>query len=462
MRRFRGRVSLWVVLGMVATAGAVSHGVTASANGCNTGKCALGALSLPGGSPPLSLAAGSTTTIDFALTNEANPQSLGSADLVAPSGFVIPAGQQPTVVGSTGTASVSSDGTTVILRSLNLAPLAKATVAFEVTVPCAAASSAWSLVVKQANDFSGPPGNNFAIDTGSYLTTTVSGSCSLSFSVQPKNAVVSTNISNQGFEPSEPPAAAVAVEAKDGMGNPAPGVTVTLGLVGGGGATLTGGAPTLTDASGEATFASLSINQTGYFQLEATAAGFPSALSSGFQITSTFAPCTSGSCSTSSSGTSDAAFATALAQQLNGDILSLGLGGFSYSCNTSALGNYHSVSDAVGTDVWQTGGSMIDPAANGQVTIEIFKSTVKLSTNRGASGFQICYASTLRFTTRLGTQSPQFPNTPPGSLPLFYGLLPDCGNATTAPVPCVLSRNKDNAGDVVITFLGTGDFWGEG
>jgi len=29
-------------------------------------------------------------------------------------------------------------------------------------------------------------------------------------------------------------------------------------------------------------------------------------------------------------------------------------------------------------------------------------------------------------------------------------------------VPCVLSRHKDNAGDVLITYDGTGDFWGQG
>lgn len=448
MRRFRGRVSLWVVLAMVAAAGAVSHGVTASATAC-TGKCALGDLS------PSSLAAGSTTTIDFALTNEANPQSLGSADLVAPSGLVIPPSQQPSVGGSTGTASVSSDGTTLLLRNLSLPPGATATVAFEVTAPCAAASTAWSLVVKQANNFSGQPGNNFAIDSSSQLTTTVSGSCSLFFSAQPTNAVVSTNITSHGFAPA---GAAVAVEAEDGMGHPVPGVTVTVSLLPGG-ATLSGNLSSSTDSSGIATFGSLSINQTGYLQLQASAAGFPSAPSSGFQITNTAQVCSSDPCSTSSSGKADGASATAI-NEASGDVLSLGLGGFAYSCDNSSQGFYKSVSQPIGTDVWQSDGSTIDTAANGQVTIEIFKSTVKMSPNHGASAFQICYASTDSFTPLPGTSTLTI--VAPGSITLYYGLLPDCGNSSPAPVPCVLSRNKDNAGDVVISFLGTGDFWGQG
>jgi hypothetical protein len=398
--------------------------------------------------------------VALALTNEANPQSLGSADLTAPTGFVIPPSQAPPVT-TAGSATVSSDGTSLELRSLSLAPGATATVSFEVTAPCSVPSPTWSLIVKQANNFSGPPGNNFALDPSSALTTTVSGSCFLSFSAEPGNAVLSTNITSQGFHTSGTP---VGVEAEDGMGHPVAGVTVTVSLLpAGGSAKLSGTLSSVTASDGIATFGSasspLAIDQTGYFELDASAAGFQSIVSSGFQITNTAEVCSSNPCATSTSGKSSSASVTAI-NEASGDILSLGLGGLSYSCDNSLQDLYQSVSQPTGTDVWQASGNAIDTGANGQVTIRISKATVKLSPNNGAAHFQICYASTELFTPLAGTVV--LPTSVPGSPTLYYGLLPDCGNASPAPVPCVLSRNKDNAGDVLITFDGTGDFWGQG
>src|SRR5579864_5819658 len=205
MPRFRMRASLWAALLLVASAGVVSQGVTASATTC-TGKCALGKLSAS------SLGAGSTTTIDFALTNEALSQPLGSADLTTPSGFVIPPSQPPPV-SSTGSAKVSTSGTTLEIRNLNLAPGATATVAFEVSAPCAVTSTTWSLVANEDDDFSGQPAENDTTDPASGLTTTVAGSCALVFGAGPANALLNTNITSQGFNGTGAP---VAVEAEDG------------------------------------------------------------------------------------------------------------------------------------------------------------------------------------------------------------------------------------------------------
>jgi hypothetical protein len=41
------------------------------------------------------------------------------------------------------------------------------------------------------------------------------------------------------------------------------------------------------------------------------------------------------------------------------------------------------------------------------------------------------------------------------------GLLLDC-TSTQGNAPCVQSRNKDNAGDVVVAFLASGDMLGKG
>src|SRR5579862_377282 len=106
MPRFRMRASLWAAMLLVATAGVVSQGLTASATTTPcTRKCALGTLA------PAAVGAGSTSTITFSLKNEANPQSIGSADLTAPSGFVLQS--QPAPTSSTGSATISSGGTTL-------------------------------------------------------------------------------------------------------------------------------------------------------------------------------------------------------------------------------------------------------------------------------------------------------------------------------------------------------------
>jgi hypothetical protein len=42
-----------------------------------------------------------------------------------------------------------------------------------------------------------------------------------------------------------------------------------------------------------------------------------------------------------------------------------------------------------------------------------------------------------------------------GGVTYYTGLLPDC--TSSQPAPCVEARNKDNAGNVIVTFLAAGD-----
>lgn len=307
-------------------------------------------------------------------------------------------------------------------------------------------------------------GDDFATHLSRTLTTDDSDSCALTFIAQPGNALVNTNITSNGFNSSGAP---IAVEAANSEGWPVAGVTVTLSLLPvGGTATLSGPLSSVTGSNGVATFGSsespLAINQTGYFQLQASAAESPSTPSSGFQIADAAQVCSTNPCAASTSGTSTTAAATALNEQ-SGDVLSVGLGGFSYSCDTSAQDFYTSVSQPAGTDVWQSSGNTIDPNANGQVTIDISKAAVKMSPNKGAAHFQVCYASTQPFTPLAGTSI--LTTSAPGGITLYYGLLPACGHeddSHTPQTPCLLSRHKGNAGDVILTFDGTGDFWGQG
>src|SRR5262249_51018582 len=147
--------------------------------------------------------------------------------------------------------------------------------------------------------------------------------------------------------------------------------------------------------------------------------------------------------SATTSGTVTATFSTGSPQ-----FVTAGIGGEnSYSC----AGTYQPGADAFSFDVVSGPGGM---GQGGPVTrpLPINKKTVQSSGHPGASTWQICYASTSSFTPRSGNPG----DATIGDVHFFTGLLPDCSN--TAPVaPCVQARNKDNAGDVIVTFFASGD-----
>jgi hypothetical protein len=113
------------------------------------------------------------------------------------------------------------------------------------------------------------------------------------------------------------------------------------------------------------------------------------------------------------------------------------------------------VSDPLSFDVLSTSGAA-QPAAQFTAMLQIDKSAVQASGRTGASQWQICYASTQSFAARDGTSGTAMI----GGVLFYTGLLPDCSNTPVAP--CVQARNKDNAGDVVVTFLASGDPVGKG
>lgn len=493
MRSFRlGAVTRWLLL--VAAAAAALGGGGASASGASasgasagsatcSGKCALGEVA------PTSVGAGASESFTFTLTNEASPQSLGSADLTPPSAFVVQSAPAPAFIASQSSyqiptsATVGVSGGILELRGLSIPSGGDVTVSFTATVPCAGGGTqySWLLEAKQANNFNGPPGNDFTTDPAGSLSTTVNGACTLEFvsTNEPASTVAGDGITNVAFSQALGESGApVEVEALDGDGNPLPNVGVSLSLAaaaGGGTGSLSPAAPSAaTDQSGDASFPGISIDQTGYYQLEATAPGFPQpAYSTGFQITTTADLCAGGTCSGQiSAGKRTAGLSVSVSGAGGGDILSVGQGGLAYSCP-----GYTTVSDAFGVDVWTSDGSAIDQSSSltQQITIQVPKYLVNLSPNNGAAFYQICYASTQDFHTQSGGLAPQLTVPIPGSnppestpfsipgsnppAPLYAGLLPDCSPSTTAP--CVASRNK-NGGDVLITFDGApGDFWGQ-
>jgi hypothetical protein len=153
---------------------------------------------------------GAGQTIKFTLTivNTTKTQQLGSLNLTAPTQFtLIDDVDFPSAPSPAGTANiVGTTGGRVELRNLALPPSGTMTVTFDAEVPCRTGDYGWSIVTKQSNNFSGPPGNNFILTAaGSDLVTTVSGSCSLRWLTQPSHARTSTAITSTPYDAAFPP-----------------------------------------------------------------------------------------------------------------------------------------------------------------------------------------------------------------------------------------------------------------
>ena len=168
-------------------------------------------------------------------------------------------------------------------------------------------------------------------------------------------------------------------------------------------------------------------------------------------------PCPSGTaCSASASSTTTSGTVTT-SSAVPGDSIVTGMESvksnpnFNFSCGTTPP-VYTPVSDVFSFAVFNAAG--VPQSTLLTATLRTDKSLVNSSGHPGASSWQICYASTSRFTPRtgpLGTEAI-------GGVSYFTGLLPDC--TSTKRAPCVQARNKNNAGDVIVTFLALGDPYG--
>jgi hypothetical protein len=281
--------------------------------------------------------------------------------------------------------------------------------------------------------------------------------CSLAFTTdgQPAGTTVSTTITSSFDSPGAGP---VKVKVVDEFGatvaNSKAAITIAItSTANPGGGTLSG-TKTVNAVGGVASFSNLSINQPGIgYRLTATSKGMSPATSDHFTIWTSIQQCSPPTpCSASaSSATTTGTVTTSSADSTQ--FLGAGIGGGSYDCTGTS---YQPVSDPFSFDVVSGSGGM---GQGGQFTaaLRIDKSKVQSSGHPGASTWQICYASTLSFTPRSGNLG----TATIGDVTYFTGLLPDCSN-TNPVAPCVQARNKDNAGDVIVTFLASGDPLGRG
>ena len=247
----------------------------------------------PVANPPnaISLASGTTSAV-LRLTNNADPQSLGSANIAVPSDYVLVSGSL------SGGGSATKSGNSLQLRNLNLASSASIDITFNLKTPCISdGAETWGVSVKQANNFSGPPGNDFirAPGTAAPSSSVASSACALRFANQPNTTRTGDTITD-GYDSS---GSGIAVEIYDpGTGQTVDSdanVTLTLSHNPAGG-TLSGGGATAA-VHGTATFSNLSIDTAGPYRLRATSPAAADPVDSDlFMVSDTVTECSGSGC----------------------------------------------------------------------------------------------------------------------------------------------------------------------
>ena len=444
----RGRIGIAaasvavVAGGLLAAFGATAAG--ASSGACATpGKCYLTTVA------PQSVPAGESQAFTFTVTNEATTQSLGSVQVTAPAGFIVTNASAPV-----GNASHTANS--ALFLNLGLNPTQSATLTVYASAPCSSGASGWSVAAKQSNQFNGP-NNGFVLDSSSILGATVSGSCSLAFLNEPSGGVAGSPIASQVGQPAATNPVSVEVLGSDNkvVTSSNAVITLTIGANPNSPTPVTLSGTTQVQASqGVANFSNVIISQTGWpYTLVATSPGItqqPSATSSYFGIYGSWQDCSGGPCS-GSAVTKTTTGTVTTSSALSGQFVGVGLGGLAgFSCS----GSYQPASDPLNFDVLNPSGAT--SSALFTVTLEVSKQVVQSSGHPGASSWQVCFASNVQFPAQPGTSVQPII----GGVQYYTGLLLDCTNNTPANTPCVESRTKDNAGNVLVTFLGYGDMNG--
>jgi hypothetical protein len=407
---------------------------------------------------PATVTGGAAATINLTITNEGGPQ-LVSADVSAPPGFTITGQPSPMPPGSNWSA------TGVQLRHLNLSTGNSFSVAIPTASACTPATYTWTIT---ATSNSG----DLALDVAnSAVTTAVSGTnCKFEFVTQPKDAQVNATITGSIFNPSGTPVTVAvrnpAVNALDATATGSVSLTASKNPT-----SFTGnGQPVpVSLVSGQATFPSLKSSATGQFiTLTASGSFVSSNPSSLFNILTQVVPCNT-SCK-SQPQTQGATTVDANASGFaSGDVLAVTVYpavDFSPPPNCGgAAGSWTPLAGASGAQVEYV------PQGQGwtvTITMRIDKSLIPI--NRGASQYDVCLGAK-RVTQTSCLDAPGFaagfqtksganavcdapsPGTPLSSPPtlLYWGLLPNCPNGNKPiPGPCVQSKTKNNAGDLIL------------
>jgi hypothetical protein len=259
----------------------------------------------------------------------------------------------------------------------------------------------------------------------------------LVFTLQPANAEVNESISSSPYNPAGD---SVRVAVYDNSNQVVPWFpgTITLSLAANPGNGILGGSLEQTVVGGSADFPNISLSQSGFgYRLHAVAcSGCGSDLRGGiyvapadsgtFDIVDVVLTCTAGPCSSGdvTEGRTTAHMETS--GGASGNMLF-----FSVSPGALNCASYTETSALVTFNV--TG-----------LRTKTITVVVPRSQARSLASYQVCYNSPNRFRNRAG----QLVNT---------GLLPNCAPATSAPPPCVVSRNFEGNNVVIVFSAPLGD-----
>jgi hypothetical protein len=396
---------------------------------------------------PQAVGAGQHTTFTATITNTAPQHQLGSVNITLPNAFT---GVDAVTLGGAGSGAVT--GNTIELRNLALQPGDAVSVTFDGTSPCDAAAYEFAFQGKQANNFRGPPGNDFTLSgDAANRTVSVTGECGgrLAFVTQPAHTQLGDVITGAIGAPSATGVQVAVVNDDDEVVPADVEITVALGSdPSGGAATLSGSLTRSTGATGIATFDDLKIDTLGAgYTLAASSPGFATALSQSFGIWEDIAVCTAGaSCTTSVTRQRQFRVEVTGTGQA-GSAMLLSVLGEEINCaeNWDGPGDYpfnHAPATSLYEPVGTFSGSTI-------VTLRIDKSVVREVPNNGAAFYQICFLGEKPFEDRDGQTASANPDHDGMFGP---ALLADCGQAGPAAAPCVISRTKTQGGDMVLEF----------
>jgi hypothetical protein len=274
------------------------------------------------------------------------------------------------------------------------------------------------------------------------------------------NAVINLTLSPSG----------VRVEAKDAYGNLADNKSVNIALGSNpGGGTLSGTTSQTTDGNGVATFGDLKISAVGVGKTLVASAPSPSlatVTSVAFIIAQTVTSC-SGTCNGSATVPS-----TTLNVSASGTVTGNTLGIALIGGVTQPAGVCPGFAPAVGSpgsfvNVNFIGGGSNAPSLT--ITWTLPKAVVNLQPDNGAAHYNMCLGS-VNLDHPNGSGTNGYPIKAPASCPgkgvistacpvadatfgvtFFWGILPDCPKKTLTG-PCVVSRGKNSAGDLIFVY----------
>jgi hypothetical protein len=382
---------------------------------------------------PTSAAAGTASTTTLTLTQLVEDSwfhhdELGSARITPPAGF--------TVTGASATrGSVTVAAGVVTINNIDLDHVGQSSVvSIQATIACGVSgASTWVVVGHQTYSYSSSYARILPQDPASQLTTFVNA-CSLAFVAghQPSTAGIGQTITNTPGDPSGP---AIQVQLRDGNGDPdaLAGVSISLAIAtgtGASGASLGGTTGADTSAAGLATFApTVDLTGRGY-RLQASAGpGIDSATSVAFDIEAVAKACT-GPCSGSTTKVDTSATISADAP---GGLLTMTFAADPLDCN-NAVNRYYVATSEVLTFT-------VTPSAGRK---EITMGLSAASVTKPASKYEVC------FSTPNETFVNKYGATIAAGDP---GILPTCKNCfKPSGGPCVVSRWKDQTGNVFVKF----------